>query len=257
MSPSESDLRAALHDGEGDVPKVDLLILRADARAAQRRTRLLSAAVIVGIVASAGVGIGFLASNSGQDEKHSANAFAAGGSAALRAPVASAEAGAGGGNAGGAYAADAAACPGNSARSAAHEGPARLSMFSASVTTVVMCAYSHSSARVPQPTSLAIAPRVVLSGTQATELVQSLKKASTKRPSGMCPLVRTQSRPLFMIALTSDGTVAGVATTDLGVPACNVVSVSAEATRYSWSPPADLAPKLAKLEPVPVATPTH
>src|SRR5439155_8122953 len=56
MSPSESDLRAALHDGEGGNLDVDQLILGARAHAAQRRMRLLSTAAVVAVVASAGVG---------------------------------------------------------------------------------------------------------------------------------------------------------------------------------------------------------
>ena len=264
MSPSESDLRAALHDGEGGSPNVDLVIMKAEVRAAQRRTRLLSAAIVVGVVASAGVGIGFLSSHSNQDEK---SAMEARGSAAVpAAPRASVTAGSAGGAVGsntGAYA-SAGNCPGNaytsmSADSTATSG-AHLSMFSTRVSTVVLCAYNALDAKQPEQRRAATQPdKVVLHGAQASQLVQSLKQAPKTRPTDPCPMVRTVSRPLVIYAYTPAGAVAGIATTDLGVPVCNVVSFSNRDVRYNWTAPFDLAPIMGSLAPVsaPTAQPTH
>jgi hypothetical protein len=262
MSPSESDLRAALHDGDGDPLDVDSLLGHAQARAAQRRVRMLSTAAIVAVVAGAGVGGGYLLS-SGSDSRTSSTAGGAGsgvygaesgGSERVAVNTAPSAAGIANGYAG------AAGCPvqptatAGSAKSTAH-----VTMFSAPVRTVVLCAYDNfstvdaSHSRKTDPAS------VVLRGKQAERLLQSLKQAPTERPTTPCPFVRTVSRPLVIVALTSDGTVAGVATTNLGVPVCNVVVVNDAATRYSWRPPADLSLRLATVlaPPAPAATPTH
>lgn len=264
MSPSESDLRAALHDGEGATPNVDRLIMTAQTRAAQRRTRLLSTAVVVGIVAAAGVGGGLFASSHSQDEKSSANLHAASGGAAGLAPGTGT-----GGQAGGSQAFSSEShCPtafNNAGETTGTKALQRTSMFTTPVSTVVVCAYydtAHDAAaqrRLPE----AAPDQVVLHGLQASRLVQSLKLASTKPPSGACPAIRTASRPVVIVAFTATGDVAGTASTDLGVPVCNQIIVDGNLARYDWSPPAILAPALAKLAPVsvasqvPTASPTH
>jgi hypothetical protein len=269
MSPSESDLRAALHDGEGGSLNVDLLIMKAEVRAAQRRTRLLSAAIVVGVVASAGVGLGFLSTHSKQDEKN--GALSAGGQAAS--VPAQAHARAGGANVG---ASAAGTGSGTSAYSSAYGCPAevsathpedalatstRTSMFSAQVSTVVLCSYNALTAAKDNTRRPATTPdQVVLHGAQAKQLVQSLKQAPQTRPTDPCPMVRTVSRPLVIFAYTPSGKVAGVASTDLGVPVCNIVSFSDRDVRYNWTAPFSLAPAMGNLAPVAAPTaaqPTH
>jgi hypothetical protein len=253
MSPSESDLRAALRDGEGDDIPVDRLIHVAQTGAARRRTRLLTTAAVVAVLACAGVGGGLLA-NSGSDGAASTSTpgFAAGGQSADSASgsgngapgaLARLPAAVQGGQSGGSSAA--AACPATAAAAvdaaAKTTATAGTQVFTGRVTRVLVCSYGYPNGVAqltppPHPTSLE------LRGAAADRLVASLERAPTAKPSGMCPLVRGVASPLVMIGIAADGSVAGTASTVLGTPVCNVVVLSAGARRYDWTPPVDLAP---------------
>jgi hypothetical protein len=64
MSPSESQLRAALHHGEGEPVDAGAVIARARAARHDRRVRMASVAAAVAIVGAVGTGGGLLLSGS-------------------------------------------------------------------------------------------------------------------------------------------------------------------------------------------------
>ena len=264
MSPSESDLRAALRDGEGDDFHLDRLILVAQSDAARRRTRLLTTAAVVAVLACAGGG-GVLLANSGDGARSSSApgaAFGAGGNSGnsangngaaggARVPVQEQRSLAGGSSA-------AASCPGTVA-DAINAGPKTTlttgtQVFAARVTRVLVCSYGYPD-QVAQPSPSAAPTSLELRGAAADRLVASLERASTSKPTGMCPLVRTPASPLVMIGIAADGSVAGTASTVLGSPVCNVVVLSAGTRRYSWTPPAELGPMVHQIPQT--ALPSH
>jgi hypothetical protein len=79
MSPSESQLRAALQQGEGDAPDAGALISHAVAVRRERRHRITSIATGVAVVAVIGVGMTALVSSS--QDSDSGGSSVAGGSA--------------------------------------------------------------------------------------------------------------------------------------------------------------------------------
>ncbi len=271
MSPSESDLRAALRDGEGDNVNVDRLILGAEADVARRKSRLLTTAAVVGVLACAGVGGGFLASNSGNDAKSASGGSMARPGASNNGYGSDAIARPAGGASGNAaevpglagrrvFAASTGApgCPPSATEAtsdaAKATGTAGTRVFTARVTSVLLCSYGREdltgSLQPPQASSTSR----VLHGAAASRLVASLERAPTRASSRMCPMVRTAaSAPLLMIGLDANGRVAGTASTLLGT-ACNVVVFSAGAPRYDWNPPADVGAALSIVPPAASAT---
>jgi hypothetical protein len=255
MSPSESDLRAALRHGEGAGLNADHVLVHARAGAAQRRVRLLSAAAIFAVVAGAGVGGAFLANSGG----NASDTSAAGAQNAARAPVLAPHATTGGrldagtGGTAGRYGAAGETCPVSFSSESApgrSDSALRAAVFSKPVRVVVLCAYSTSTAAAPAPaaTALPASPKqLTLRGAQAAQLAGSLERASTHRRPVMCPNIRTQSRPLVMIGYAANGSIAGMVITNLNAPACTVVFVRNGHTRYGWSPPASLTAVLGRL----------
>jgi hypothetical protein len=271
MSPSEFDLRAALHDGEDGDLNVDQLIERGRARVTQRRVRLLSGAAIVAVVAGVATGGTLLATADNGSKPSLANAQDAGRTAAAAPGPAAAS---GGGAAGGAAvsgprapaspmpssaqpaAAATTACPqtlprysppgGGSPGQFGASGP----LFSKPVATVVVCGYGSGFSRVSAPTH---APaRLELHDGAAARLVASLESAPKVKPQVMCPDYRTADvQQIAIIGVTSAGTPTGTpVTTTIGLPACDVRVTNGTAIRYDWSPPADIARRLVVRNPV-------
>jgi hypothetical protein len=257
MSPTESDLRAALRDGEGDGPDIDRLIAGGQARQAQSRKQLLTAAAIVLVVAGAGAGGAVLWGGSSPNSSAAGSAYNnadAGGSAALRGTAGSSN----GHKAAGQVPAAApnfaaVACPasqphpllagGGSPGQFGADGP----LFSRTVSAVVVCSYGspeQAADKVAEPA------RLVLTGDRAAELASSLEQASTARTPRACPnVVISPRRALAMIGVDSDGRTVGIVTANLVVPACNVQVTNGTAVRYQWTPPSDLQTVLVTLAP--------
>jgi hypothetical protein len=270
MSPTEFDLRAALHDGEGDGVDADRLIAVGQTRRAQRRVRVLSTAAVVVVVAGAGAGGAFLVANNDSNSANSggrAAQYDAGAQSSAKGAVA----GAGGAEAPAASlpsgsasrqtdqaaksAAAAVPCPnslpryllpgGGSPGQFGSDGP----LFSKAVTSVVVCSYgSQRQALGQQPTS--DPARLVLTGARATELANSLEHASMTRSNYPCPTIRSaDEHELVIIGVGADGATVGTVTTSLTKPACDVQVTNGTAVRYQWQPPADRQPTLLNLQP--------
>jgi hypothetical protein len=245
VSPSEFDLRAALREGEGDVPSADRVLLAARRQRAHRRSVLLSTAAVVVVVAGAGFGVAELA---GGGATGSANRAArsmpspAGGQAAgstsnrygaTRNSVATTAVGV--------------PCPATQPHFLLPGGgsPGQFGsggqLFDGPVASVVVCAYGSEAAQSSTPA------RLVLTGADATALADSLENAAKVHPSLPCPTVADLGYPLAIRGVTAGGRVAGTVTTTLGEPACATTVTDGTAVRYDWSPPARLRPILDSL----------
>jgi hypothetical protein len=253
MSPSEFDLRAALHDGEGDPVDAGAVIAAGQARIARRRTHLRNGAVTAALLAAL-VGGGIAVFSGGSDRK------TAGGNGGGTVDTRGADAKAGGGAAGGAGGATAprpssspavpgpaAAAPSATCSASAPQAPSARSadpsapMFAKPVSSIVVCAYSQGN-QTGRPRAS------VLTGAQAREFAASLENASKTRPSGMCPdYISADERRLAVRASTADGTPLQVVVTTINAAPCRVVATNGTAVRYAWSPPVDLGPVLRQL----------
>jgi hypothetical protein len=234
MSPSEFDLRAALHEGEGDPIDIGQLIAGAEARRAQRRVRIQSAAAVAAIVAVVGFGGSLLWRSGGGHNSASS------GQTQLSRPALHSEP-ANGSARGPAAAASAAGCPdtfpryelpgGGSPGQFGSTGP----LFDKPVSSVLVCSYGVAAPRA----SSAGAPNAVrLTGANASELVNSLEHASTILKRANCPLLEnTGQADVAMIGFTADGRKVATVTATLTVPPCNVEVSNGTAIRYDWQPP--------------------
>ena len=256
MSPTENDLRAALHDGEGDGVDPNRIIFRAQRERAARRSKLLNAAAAVIVVVGIGGGGAWLLAQGNGDEKASNSGAAGGGnSAALdhgtsaygaaRAPGAAPQG------------SSAATCPATMPRYPQPAGAASGSLFDRPVTSALVCSYGTTTAlstgKAGTPTG------ITLTGADATALVDSLEqsKVASGQSRVMCPDYRmADEQAIAIFAFKADGSSAGSVTTVLGRPSCAVVVRSAKGVREGWTPPAQLLPAMAKLHPQPVASPS-
>jgi hypothetical protein len=188
MSPSESQLRAALHDGEGAGVDPDAVISHAIGVRRDRRRRINAIAGGVAVVAVIGVGASVLSSSSNGRNGGSSADSAAGGAAsrngtaaAPRRPVSSATAAGGLGRA----PAVAGTCPtapdhfalpgGGGSGQFGSTDP----LFPASVTSIRVCGY---------PLLASAGTRtIVLSGAEAQSLASSINASSTKAMKRLCP----------------------------------------------------------------------
>lgn len=263
MSPTEFDLRAALHDGEGDEPNVDQLILHGRARVAQRRVRVLSTAAAVAVVAGLGTGIAVLANGNGNAGNSTSNAEAGVGTAATRPGTAFGAASSAGAPQAAAPAASAAISDRGLAASLAVRCPASLPryavpggggtgqfggdgpLFSKAVHAVVVCGYGTTNDTASGST--ARPARLELRDVAATRLAASLSAASTTPLAGArCPN-SASTYNFAIIGLTSDGARAGTVTAELTTPGCNGQVTNGTAVRYGWSPPAEVRDRLLAL----------
>lgn len=253
MSPTESDLRGALRDGEGDGVDADRIVGLGRARRAQQRTRLLTGAAAVVLVAGLATGGAFLAGGSSPsgDARRDSTAFGAStaGSAGSRAnaPAYAGPADGAGGRSAAASSAPSAGSaagaadpcpvsypqvmlPGGGSSQFGADGP----MFAKTPVSLTVCAYGPEG-DTGRPAVL------VLTGDRATELADSLEKASTKRSYLPCPeATHPQQNRLAILGVAADGTRLTAVTTSVGVPQCSITATNGTAVRYLWSPPSDL-----------------
>ncbi|HZC71954.1 MAG TPA: hypothetical protein VE442_14775 [Jatrophihabitans sp.] len=266
MSPSEDDLRSALHEGDSKSLDVDRLVLHARARVAQRRMHLLSGAAITVLVAAVGVGGAFLV-NSGGSESGSASgglADRAGGAASLQHSAGKSDVR----NAPGVPAAStpvaganadrplvgAVACPQTLPNSLVPRGGgpgkagARGPLFKKPVAAVVVCAYGSTLESVTQSGHYPV--RLVLTGKPAQQLAASLENAPSIRPEGLCPDYRLAAEQrIAIIGVDANGKQVGTVTTTVGRPPCDSEVTNGTVVRYAWTPPAWLERRLLALTP--------
>ncbi len=251
MSPTEHDLRDALHHGEGDGPDVDQLIAGGQARRRQRRVRVGSSVAAAAFVALAATGGALLLGHvhdpgsdtaAGADKRGSSAGAVAGQASKTAAPAPRENASA------------AVRCPPSLPRQLLPGGgsPGQFGsggkLFAQPVGTLVVCAYGTK--RQALDTTPPPAPgRLVLSSAQAQQLVASLE-AAPKLRSRVCPTVRAASvREFALIGVTAGGATLRTVTVSLTEPACQGMITNGTAVRYAWTPPASLDPLLSQVRP--------
>jgi hypothetical protein len=267
MSPTEHDLRGALHDGEGDgtaAVDVDRLISAANARRAQRRVRVggaLTAAALVVVGATAIVALRGGDSSVSGDSAYSARSGgssvrgAAGGAAASSvASAPSVAPGVSSANPSAAAGATAVRCPASLPRPLLPGGgsPGQFgsggALFAQPVASVVVCGYGTRAQALDQ-TSPPAPTRLVLAGAQAQELADSLENADKNR-AHVCPTTHAATADEFALyGLTATGQQLRGVTVSLTSPTCQSMITNGTAVRYAWSPPAELRSALRKLRP--------
>lgn len=248
MSPSEFDLRAALHDGEDDARlDVDHVVAGARGRLAQRRVRVLSAAAAVVVVAGAGVAAASIRGGGSAPRAGSGSPSSRGSAAptpAATRPTPHRAAGA---------STPARACPetypqvllpgGGSPGQFGSDG----AMFAKPVATLFVCGYGSGF------TPGTVVPAVrVYTGSSAAALAASIEKAARTPPAERCPaIVLASQNRLVLAALATDGSRERVVTTTLTVPTCGVRLTNGTAIRYAWQPPGEYEAQLLALRPAP------
>jgi hypothetical protein len=261
MSPTEDELRAALHDGEGAGLDPETVLHRARAQGAalrDRRVRVASVAAIAAVVAGIGVTGGVVLSHgsrshsgdsAGQAAKAAAGNGAAGNGAATN----------GAGTAEPHSNLALAACP-DTLPADTTRGPAPVpgaTFFTRPVATITVCAYPSTGGAVIRDGGSAFS--VTLSGADATALSSSIEHAPTKLDPRPCPLyLNASARTLLMVPIATDGTpLPDVTTTALQNP-CNAPITNGQTIRYNWTPPASLTSFLARLgQLTATASPSH
>jgi hypothetical protein len=254
MSPTEHELRAALRHGEGEPVDVDRLLAAGVGLRAQRRSRLLTVATSVVIVAAAAVtGTALLTRDDGTSPTSNAQAQQA-------SPTGRSAAGAGTDGGGGGVAAPAPGssrvpivvpdagsgvltCPAGFPRRMLPGGgsPGQFGadspLFERTPTAVAVCAYSGAGT---------LAARTVLTGRDATALRISLESAPKVMPS--CPIgPPAVVRKLAFVGVDAAGRSMRVVTTDVADSYCDARTTNGTAVRYGWTPPASLNERLGLL----------
>ena len=248
MSPTENDLRAALHDGEGDGIDPTRAMLAGERVRARRRTRLMNSVGTAVVVAAVATGGSFLVGHQSTDHGSSS------GDRAAKQPPPSAANAAGGASApeantgasGRAPALSVIGCPSPVAGQSPPPSPSSGPLFTARVSSLIVCTFSAEA----NPTS------ITLTGADAQLVVNSLEGAPTTRPTVMCPQYRTAGeRTVEFVGVTAGGASAGVVTSTLDRPACATVVTNGKTTRYGWHPPIPLLKQLARAQAVTGSTP--
>jgi hypothetical protein len=254
MSPTESDLRASLRDGEGDVPDVDRIMAGAAAARSQRRGRILSTAAAVVVVAGIATG-GFEIVSHSRDHE-SAGAGGSGGTTRAAAAAAAPAAAGGSARSADAKGAPVVPAPGGGGTSAAPRAcAARLprtllpgggspgqfgasgKLFTKPVASVIVCSYGGASSSPA---------RAVLDNAAGQALLTSLENASKTPFRGECPdYIKADAPTLAITAIATDGTALPTVTASLARPACATQISNGTVVRYDWSPPASLTAALA------------
>jgi hypothetical protein len=269
MSPSESDLRAALQHGDDDGLGVNANTIIAHGQAIRaRRVRILSGAAAAVVVAAGAVALAVargdgggsnLAGGGGAGDAGAASGSIASGAEHRRAqqvPGAPAATSApspapANGSVPIPGSLDAGRCPDSAPHLLLPGGGSSgqfgsdAALFSKSVDTLVVCVYGTTPA-----TSSGVPGRLTFTGQQATQIVASMENAAAKPNQTPCdPGGSSTSQLLAFIGVTSGGKPLAPVTATVTVPACNVQLTNGTAVRYGWSPPAVLTGELRGLTP--------
>jgi hypothetical protein len=232
VSPTEFQLRAALHEGEGQPLQAGAIIARAEAiqdRRRKRVTSLAAAAVVVGAVSAGGA----LLANTGSSERNASSAGSADSGAhraasgpeartpSLSVPIAPP---------------NGLACPAlppDPGSPAAGSSARRAPLFDEPVASITACGYASSG-----PTDAErLVGSTLLTGANAEALVRSVNSASTEVIAIPCP-APLERHSLVLLAVDPHGTPAQPVVASLD---CGGAITNGTAVRYGWTPPADLA----------------
>jgi hypothetical protein len=258
MSPSESDLRAALRQGEeaGFEVNADAIMHEGQAIRA-RRVRIMSGAAVAVVVAAGAVGLAAARGGGGTSATADSTGSNADGSVrhgvVANPPVVAPNAslpsnvpvpGAGGG----AHVSAEAQCPASAPHLLLPGGGgtgqfgANGALFAKPVKTLVVCSYESTTGSAPA--------RLVLSSHTATQVVASMENApEATAPTPCDPGPTTTTRLLDFIGVTSSGATLPQVTATVTFPACNVQVTNGTAVRSGWTPPASLTDQLRGLSP--------
>jgi hypothetical protein len=247
VSPNEAQLRAALHEGEGDPVDATAIIRRGLDIRRQRRTRFTAVAGGVAAAAVIGVGVtGLVALGSGSSGQGGGGSVAGGAGGSVQR--------AGGGKNPGADSAGAGQLPasrpgvfGAASREATQlpcpAQPERLllpggggtgqfggsgPLFGLTVAAVKICGYPENGPR----------SAAVLSASSAVKLVQALEAAPVTRTPGACRGGTTGSGSVELLAVSPTGVEAKPVVITLGCPTDQVTNGTA--VRYPRTLPAQL-----------------
>jgi len=269
MSPSESDLRAALQHGDDDAGlRVSANAIIAQGQAVRaRRVRILSGTAAAVVVAGGAIGLASLQGTSNSGSGGGAASDLAGGgrvkgaelhdrvapqpagvpAAPTAAPstAASTARAAGGGD----YGAASTICPATAPHLVVPGQPGRFGstepLFAKPVVALVVCSYGS-----PDVTSTSSPTRLELTGRAASQVINSLESSrQTPAPTPCDPGPTSTSRLLAFVGLTANGKALDPVTATVPDPACNVQVTNGTAVRYDWTPPAALVARLRGLTP--------
>lgn len=237
MSPSESELRSFLHDGEGE--PIDPNAVIAHARAARHNRRVRLASVAAAVVAVGAVSVGTVVLTGGSSSAPSADRNRLPGADSLTTPTA--------GQAAPGRAATPTGpppCPvvplhlmvpgGGGTGQFGGGGP----LFDGAVSSMQVCGYAAASIGA----QVRYGNMTVISGAPAAEIATSLNAASTKQVIRRCP--DAPIRELIIYASAQSGVAVKPVVVDY---ACGTTATNGTATRYDWTPPTDVAATLNSL----------
>jgi hypothetical protein len=247
MTWDESELRAALHEGEGEPLSAGHIVALAEARQQRRHDRIRTAAVAVVVTGLLGGGIVALSQlggggeSAGSDSAAGGQAYSSvGGDQAANGSAASAPGTSGEKAAGGAaplvpgpQAALAATCPAHPVavhwpRDATATTTAPL--FGAEVTAIRLCGYRGNAHGVQT-----LRGSTTLRGTQAQRLADSVDASPPGVRAISCPPPRySRSVVLYPVSGTTSGT------TVLLDATCGINVTDGRAQRLDWNPPSAL-----------------
>ena len=238
MSPSEHQLRAALHHGEGDGVDAGAVIARARAVRHARRVRVASAAAAVIAVGAVGTGGVLLAGHSGTDTRSIAGSNAKAGASNIQGTAPTPYT-ASGSRAGGDQPLAPSPCPATLPQLAA-PGGGGTGQFGGSdqiiaqqPASVLVCGYGAQTQTAAG--ALTLRQSITLTDGLAREFATSLNAASTKPRALQC--AHLPARALAVYAASAGGALP-VVTVRLD---CLGTATNGTAVRYGWQPPADLA----------------
>lgn len=252
MSPSESQLRAALRAGEGQPVDAELVI--AHARTVRHNRRVRVGSIAAAVIAVAGIGTGIAALNGdGTSSPHDTAGGAIAGDKAA-APEATGPRGAPGtagtaGAAGGSHGGDngAASCPdepirlmlpgGGGTGQFGGSGP----LFAGPVDSIRACGYAAASLGG----RIELTGSTVLLGRDAADVATSLNAAAVTRSRETCPLPVGPVRELVLYPVASSG--AELAPVVVTYNGCGPWATNGTAVRYDWTPPAATSALLNRL----------
>jgi hypothetical protein len=248
MSPSEGQLRAALHEGEGDAPDPGALIEHAVGVRRERRRRVYLAAGAAVVVAAIGVGVGVLSGNGpthtsdsaggGQTQRATARPSAAGAPNGANPRVHGASSAAAGRMSVAEQGAPANGCPPTAARYLLPGGGgsgqfgASEPLFSHDVSKILVCGY-------PAKASEGVRA-LVLRGGDAGALAASFESAPSTHHSGVCT---SESGPtagtVELLATDANGVASKPVVITLGCPTS--MATNGTAVRYLATLPSALS----------------
>lgn len=252
MSPSEFDLRGALHDGEGEGIDVEALIGHASAVQRARhakRVQLASVAALVVLAGGIGTAVALRSDSPSTSAASAASAGSAAGSTQPKAAPFSVEHGptgqdsVGSVNGGGAYSQNgvAAAAPACAASLPAVPHPELssssrpASMFPKPVTVILVCGYDGSGKLAHLASGTEVS--ATFSGAAATAITHSIDTARTTATNDLCPFIEHLIKTVTITGtLNADGKPQVI----VAQPYCGGSASNGTTTRYDWTPPAQL-----------------